>query len=230
MTLKSLSAFCFLSFLLYGVGYAAPLYGPDMPKRGQWHMGFETNLVFERAMRKALGEAETKQYFYNASYGLYDWMSFDGKLGIGDMEFDTREAGRLDYDFGFSGAYGLRFKIYDDEQKRLRAIFGFQHISAHPPSEKANEVKYTAIWDEWQLSLLLAKGIGRFNPYAGVKTSQLFIIRRDSLQSDWSWNGADGHFGVILGSNADLFKNWYLNLEGRFIDETAFSLAITYKS
>ncbi|MBI4336151.1 MAG: hypothetical protein HY589_05795 [Candidatus Omnitrophica bacterium] len=200
-----------------------------MPRRGQWYIGFEGNAVFEREMNKNLGEAETNQYFYNASYGLYDWLSFDGKLGAGDLEFDTRETGRLDYSSGFSGAYGLRFKIYDDEAGRLRAIFGFHHISAHPPGEKVNEVKYTAIWDEWQISLLLAKGVGRLNPYFGVKASQVFLIRRDSLQSDWSWNGAKDHFGVITGSNINLLKNWYLNLEARFIDETALSAALSYK-
>lgn len=229
MVLKKIFAFSFLSSLLYSVCYAAPLYGPDMPKRGQWYTGFEANIVFERAMRKVLGEAETKQYFYNASYGVYDWMSFDGKLGIGDTEFDTRDAGRLDYDFGFSGAYGFRFKIYNDEPKRVRAILGLQHISAHPPKEEVNNIKYTAIWDEWQLSLLLAKGFDRFEPYVGIKASQLYIIRKDNLENSWAWNGARDHFGIIVGSKADLFKNWYLDLEGRFIDETAFSLAISYK-
>lgn len=219
----------FMLFFLNSVCYAAPLYGPDMPKRNQWYMGFETLLVFKRDMHKALGEAKSSQYFLNTSYGIYDWFSFDGKLGAGDVEFDTREAGRLDFDFGFAGAYGVRFKIYNDQPKRIKAIFGFQHISAHPPKEEVNNVKYSAIWDEWQLSLLVSKGIGKIDPYLGVKASQLYIIRKDNMQSDWSWNGARDHFGIIVGSNVDLLRNWYFNLEGRFIDETAISMALSYK-
>ena len=220
---------CVFFLLLPVICNAAPLYGPDMPKRGQWYMGFETNLVSKRDMNKGLGEAESNQYFYNTSYGVYDWLAFDGKLGVGDVEFDTVDVGPLDGDFGFAGAYGLRFKIYNDESKKLRAIFGFQHISAHPPHEEVNSVKYTAIWDEWQLSLLLAKDLGKFNPYVGMKASQLYIIRRDNSEKDWSWNGSSDHFGIIIGSNVDLLDNCYINVEGRFIDETAFSAALTYK-
>jgi hypothetical protein len=221
---------CGILCIAQGACLAAPLYGPNMPRQGQWYMGLEANFVFERDMKKSLGEAESRQYFYNASYGIYDWFSFDGKLGAGDARFDTIEAGLLEYDLGFSGAYGVRFKIYDDESKRLKAIFGFQHISAHPPKEKAGDVKYSAIWDEWQLSLLVSKGIRNFSPYLGVKASQLYIIRKDNLQGDWTWNGARDHFGIIVGSSVDILKDWYLNLEGRFIDETAFSAALSYRS
>lgn len=192
-------------------------------------MGFEVNSVFERKMNKNLGDAKTSQYFYNASYGIYDWFSFDGKLGVGDLEFDTREAGRLDMDYGFSGAYGMRFRIYNNEEKALRGVLGFQHISAHPPREEVNNVKYSAIWDEWQLSFLMAKDFGRFDPYAGIKASQVYIIRKDNVQDKWAWNGARDHFGVFVGSRVDIGKNWYLDLEGRFIDETAASVAVSYK-
>ncbi|MCM8781909.1 MAG: hypothetical protein NC828_02520 [Candidatus Omnitrophica bacterium] len=222
-----------LVFLICGLlcinCFAAPLYGPDMPRRGQWYIGFETNLVSKRDMRKGLGEAETDQYFYNASYGLYDWFSFDGKLGGGDIEFDTKEAGHLDFDLGFAGAYGARFKIYNDEAEKIRAIFGFQHISVHPPKEKVGSVEYRAIWDEWQFSLLLSKAIRQFEPYLGIKASQLNIIRKDNFEDAWAWNGSRRHFGIVTGSKIDIFKNCYLDLEGRFIDETAFSAALSWQ-
>ncbi|MDD5449467.1 MAG: hypothetical protein PHO42_02590 [Candidatus Omnitrophica bacterium] len=218
------------TLLAAGICYAAPAYGPDMPKRGQWFMGFEANYVFGREMPKGLGDARARQFFYNASYGIYDWLSFDGKLGAGDIAFDTVGQGRLKYDVGFSGAYGLRFRIYNNEPERMRGILGFQHISAHPPSEKINDVNYTAIWDEWQCSLLFSKGFWRLDPYIGVKVSQLYIIRKDSVEESWSWNGAKDHFGLIAGSKFNLPKNWYLDVEGRFIDETALSAALSYKS
>jgi len=191
-------------------------------------MGFEANIVFDRHMRKRLGGTETTQFFYDGSYGIYDWFSFDGRLGVGNTKFDTIEAGRLDYDFGFAGAYGARFRIYNNEGKKLTGIFGFQHISAHPPKKEAGSVKYSAIWDEWQLSLLLSKEIGKFRPYAGVKASQLYIIRRDNVQSEWAWNGAKDHFGIFAGSNIILSKGCFLDIEGRFIDETAFSAALNF--
>jgi len=213
-------------FFISGLCYAAPIYGPNMPKRGQWFMGFEANVVSSRDMKKGLGDAETRQFFYDGSYGIYDWFSFDGRLGIGDAEFDTLDAGRFDLGFGFAGAYGARVRLYNDEKERIKVVFGFQHISAHPPKEDKNSVKYGAIWDEWQFSLLASKAAGRFEPYLGVKASQLYIIRRDNNQNDWAWNGAKRHFGVVAGSCIDISKNWYLDIEGRFIDETAFSAAL----
>ena len=215
--------------LLSGISAAAPLCGPDLPGRGKWYMGFETNIVFDRDMKKGLGEAESNQYFYNISYGIYDWFSFDGKLGMGDTEFDTIEAGRMDLDLGFAGAYGARFKVYDNREKRLRGVLGFQHISVHPSKEETAGVKYSSIWDEWQISLLLSKEFGKIEPYVGVKASQLYIIRKDNLQDDWSWNGSGDHLGIILGSKAELPGNWYLVLEGRFVDETAFSTVVSHK-
>jgi hypothetical protein len=200
-----------------------------MPKRSQGFIGFESNLVFEREMKKGLGGAGSNQYFYNTSYGLYDWFSFDGKLGMGDAEFDTREAGKLDFGSGFSGGYGARFKIYNNQENGIKTIFGFHHISAHPPKETVNDVKYGAIWDEWQFSLLASKAIGSLEPYLGVKTSQLFIIRKDNVTTKSAWNGARNHVGVFAGASIDLPKNWLLNIDGRFIDETALSAAISYK-
>ena len=219
------SVFCLLS----SVCQAAPVYGPKMPKRSQWFIGFETNLVFKRAMNKNLGDAESNQYFYNTSYGLYDWFSFDGKLGMGDTEFDTREAGKLDFGSGLSGGYGARVRLYNNKENGTRAIFGFHHISAHPPKETVDSVKYAAIWDEWQVSLLLSKAIGMIEPYVGVKASELFIIRKDNITDEWAWNGARRHFGAIAGLAIELPHNWNLDVEGRFIDETALSVALSYK-
>ncbi|MFH1847709.1 MAG: hypothetical protein ABH825_00650 [Candidatus Omnitrophota bacterium] len=200
-----------------------------MPKKGQWYMGLESNVVLERDMRKGLEDAKSAQYFYNASFGLYDWLSFDGKAGLGDLEFGTADMGTLDYDPGFAGGYGLRFKLYDDQKDSIKAILGFHHISDHPPSERINDVSYAAVYDEWQMSFLVSKRIRAFQPYLGAKASQLFVIRRDSLQSDWSWNGSDDHFGVVAGSSINLNSRWFINLEGRLIDENAFSVAISYK-
>lgn len=213
-----------------GMCYAAPLYGPDMPKRGRWYAGLETNLVFRRDMDKNLGRAGSNQYFFDLSYGLYDWFAFDGRLGIGDMEYNPVQPGKLDLGLGFSGAYGLRFRLYDDAAQRMRVIMGFQHISAHPPQKEVSGVKYASIWDEWQLSFLLSKGFGKLEPYAGVKASQLFIIWKDDVNDDWKWNGAKDHFGLAAGSKFDINRDWYLNVEARFIDETAVSAAIIYKN
>ncbi len=208
---------------------AAPLYGPEMPARWRAHVGLETNQVLRTDMRKGLGEARSGQYFLNASCGVTDWFSLDGKLGIGSMEFDTRESGHFDLTTGFAGGYGCRLRVYDDQEARTRAILGFQHICVHPRQNVVDTVKHSSIWDEWQFSLLASRGIGRFEPYVGIKASQLYIIRKDRFSDGSSWNGAKNHFGIIGGTAIDITKSIFCVVEARFIDETAVTAAVNYK-
>jgi len=212
-----------------GISYAAPTYGPDMPEKGNWHMGFEANIVRDRHMSKNLGDAKSDQIFFSESYGIYDWLSFDGKIGLGYVKFAPRETRALDLDPGFSGGYGLRFRTYYNEFSEIRAVLGFHHISVHPHKDEVGSMRYYAVWDEWQASLLLSKRFKRWHPYVGAKVSQLFIIRKDNVDDHWRWNGSDDHFGIFTGMNAELFDDWYVNIEGRFIDETAINLSINYK-
>lgn len=40
---------------------------------------------------------------------------------------------------------------------------------------------------------------------------------------------ADNNVGVFIGSDYNITKNLSVNVEGRFIDETAMSIGATYK-
>lgn len=227
--MRTIVLFPVLFFLPFVKCLAAPVYGPELPKRGQWHMGFQGNFVLRKDMHKGLNEVLSRQYFYNASYGLYDWLSFDGKLGVGDFEFTAEIPGNLNFEIGFSGGYGLRAKVYDDKINALKGIIGFHHISIHPPSESIGDVKYSAVYDEWEISFFASKKFGLIEPYIGGKVSQVFIIRRDNLEDDWSWNGSKEHIGFIIGSNFNISDRWYINVESRFLDEGAVSVAVSFK-
>jgi len=80
---------------------------------------------------------------------------------------------------------------------------------------------------EWQIAPYVAKKLGNFIPYFGVKYSdQRMQYKEEDMKLKLK---AADNFGLFLGTDYKIGKNFSLNIEGRFIDETAMSLAATYK-
>lgn len=80
---------------------------------------------------------------------------------------------------------------------------------------------------EWQIAPYVAKKLGNFIPYFGVKYSDQRLQYKDE-DVKMKIKAAD-NFGVFLGTDFKLGDKLSLNLEGRFIDETAMSVGATYK-
>lgn len=92
--------------------------------------------------------------------------------------------------------------------------------------EEMNWTAKTTV-QEWQIAPYIAKKMGNFIPYFGVKYSDL---RGQYKEEDMKIKfKADDNFGVFLGTDYKIGKNFSLNIEGRFIDETAMSVGCTYK-
>jgi hypothetical protein len=94
--------------------------------------------------------------------------------------------------------------------------------------------------EEWQVALYVNQTFGNFSPYAGVKYSefdvdfelkgsgQLFAIPY-SLKLDEE-SEADDNFGVFVGTDIYIIPNQLsLNIEARFIDETAGTFGVNYR-
>lgn len=80
---------------------------------------------------------------------------------------------------------------------------------------------------EWQIAPYIAKKIGNFIPYFGVKYSDMRGQYKDEdMKIKFK---ADDNFGLFLGTDYKIGKNLSLNIEGRFIDETAMSFGATYR-
>lgn len=80
---------------------------------------------------------------------------------------------------------------------------------------------------EWQIAPYVAKKLGNFVPYFGVKYSDQ---RSNYKDEDTKIKiKADDNFGVFLGTDYKIGKNFSLNIEGRFIDETAMTVGATYR-
>ncbi|MDD5614559.1 MAG: hypothetical protein PHQ54_05770 [Candidatus Omnitrophica bacterium] len=214
-----------LSILVFSaLAYAAPCYGPNMPDKDSWDIGAEVHLLLNRDMEKEYGSLRGSHYFMMFSYGALEWLSLDLKLGIGDVRHSPDSKNNINYNANFSGAYGFRIRVYQNETKHIKAIAGFQHISVHPGSKNANGVKNECVMDDWQLSFLISKEFKHLSPYIGCKVSRCDLIHKED--GERGRNNSDDHLGVFLGSDIYINNKLRFNIEGRFIDETALSAAL----
>ena len=205
---------------------AAPSFGTIMPDAGEWIAGFETNLAFEQKVRD-YHNVQSNQYFYCLSFGFADWFSFDGKLGAGDAIVKPLPGNSTRYRINFSGGYGWRAKLFEDKKHNIKGIWGFQHASVHPSSKMIDGIKNDIIWDDWQIQALATKKLGNLRPYCGLKWSLLYIIQR--IDGNRTRRRSLDHVGLIVGTDLSMNNYTFLNIEGRFLDETALSTGLTIK-
>lgn len=217
-----------LSLLFLSSTFSAPCYGTRMPSQFQWHWGLETNVVKRRNLERNNGKFRATQGLLIGSFGITDWLCFDGGLGGGYIKYNPADAAEIDYSSSFAGAYGFRLKLYDSSKSDFKSVCGFQHISVHPHTQFVNKVKRKVIFDDWQISWIVS--YNRFKiiiPYLGVKFSRGDLIewvdgnriRRKSEDSQMT--------GIAFGFDVNLGSQYWINIETRFIDEQAGSISIT---
>jgi hypothetical protein len=88
-------------------------------------------------------------------------------------------------------------------------------------------------FQEWQIACYVAKKLGNFTPYIGSKYSDLRIENKVQFYNSTTKytykSKADNNVGVFVGTDYKIGDNLKLNVEGRFVDETAMSFGATYK-
>lgn len=190
------------------------------------------------------------------NYGVLDNLDVYIKLGIADFESKTNytwrdtttgdwEKGNMKlkgdnafaYGFGAKGTYNLEDDLIigcDIQYLRHKNDYkgtGSWEDSAGLSDEESFKGKIT--FQEWHVAPYIAKKLESFVPYFGVKYSDLRqegkIEQEDGDEDEKVKYEADDNFGVFLGTDYKLGENWALNLEARFIDETAISFGGTYR-
>jgi hypothetical protein len=69
----------------------------------------------------------------------------------------------------------------------------------------------------------VTKELDRFIPYVGVKYSDAKLTSGEPKEV------ADENVGVFVGTDFSITDSLVLNVEGRFVDETAVSFGVTYE-
>ncbi len=234
--------------------YAASIGGVGTQGQGKWSVGLDQEFVFDRDIGHksgsfiAIGLPATTSWkegeidkmsrtMVKASYGLLDNLDIYLKLGVINIEMKAKmlEAGtekiftaKIDNAFALGVGLKASYEFNEDWllgidlQHHLRLKYDARCTYPNLPDWDVDYFFY-----EWHIAPYIAKRIGNLVPYFGVKYSDLRVkLERDA---DNVMLEADDKFGIFLGTDYKVDDVWSLNLEARFIDETAISFAGTHK-
>ncbi len=213
--------------LLVTVCHAAPCYGTKMPEKFKFFAGAQYYNIFNRYLEHAdNGKMRSQQEFVLLSFGVFDWLSIDLKGGAGDIKQKPENLKQRNYSQFLGGGYGFRLRLYDKE--KIKAVFGFQHISIHPHTICLADGKHKAVLDDWQLSALVSYDFKKITPYLGTRWSRCDYIHwldgeRSRIKSDLGKS-----VGFIYGCDIALTEKVWVNLEGQAFDNDAFAVSLNY--
>lgn len=188
------------------------------------------------------------QQLFKASYGILDWLDIYTKLGVSqyDVDADVHIGGaksRTDkikaktdfaYGFGLKGAYPIKNNwILGIDAQYLRS----KHEAKVTETTIATGAEVSTTFDstvvqEWHVAPYIGYKLGNFIPYLGVRYSDMRLNMKKPAAAGWTDNHkyeADGNVGVFVGTDYKIGEHWKLNLEGRFVDETAMSFGASYR-
>lgn len=208
--------------------FAAPTDGTNIPYKGKYITGYQNNSIFKHDLANSYGNVRSFQNYYTLSYGVFDWLTLDGKIGFGNVREKGGIHPTVEHNYGFAGGYGFRLRVMDDAANRVRVVTGFQHTSTHPANRNLNSDKRMAIYEDWQLSLVSSKDVGIVTPFAGAKVSYGNLIQKTN-DIDRKNRPPKYYAGAVIGCDVRLTKNTYISVEGHFIDETSLSAGAYYK-
>lgn len=255
MSIFLIFAMCLMSQLVYAASVGlAPENLFDVHKVS---MGIEYDAVLERELKTEDDEVyKSNAVLVNAAYGLTENYFLYGKLGISDLKFkhtavsgSDRAEYKIEYDYGPAWAIGTRaaYKIGD----ALRMDFDVQYFGATGDVNDMTvaDTKATGLsTDRYLLTELSASAIlgydlfcydARFTPYTGVRLSRYHLdigslnhsgvtVGSTQFLGISGSENAEHSIGIIAGMNVKFEDSYYLNLESRFVDETAMSVAFIY--
>ncbi len=209
-----------------GISYAAPCYGTHRPKEKQWIWGVEGDFLIDRNLKDNQGGTSGNRYFLTSSYGVFNWICFDGKIGIGDVTWHNPNPGNLNYNTSFAGGYGFRIKGYENKNLGIKTVAGFQHISVHPRTTSPTSDKHRVIIDDWQGSVLISKDVWNFAPYLGARYGTVDFIKWVNDHDRKRIKSAK-MIGAVIGVDYLIKENTRLNIECDFIDGEELSIGIS---
>jgi len=223
----------------------------------EWSYIFGRDLDFEKATRPPGYDNYIPENFRivkgrnvtaKVSYGIFNTMDIYAKLGVANYDFKgdvfVGDAKRVEEDLSTGNDFlyggGLKFAyefkegwIIGTDAQYLTSAHNINFRAINKISGAVSIAKYTDCRiQEWQVAPYIAKKIANFTPYVGVRYSDLRMTQarpNDSKRWDNLVFNADCNVGVFTGLDLDFAKNFTLNIEGRFVDETAINVSAGYR-
>jgi len=206
----------------------------------------EADLMRERKLDELEGEIESSFYTVKLILAI-DRVDVYTVLGEAvDTEYNAQVSGadvRYQLEDKFTWGVGVAGLIYEWKKWGMK-IFGdasYRTISnmdydsftlegiQYTQERLKEETKDDAKWEEWQVALAVARKFEYITPYAGIKYSDIDASANVSLfnvsYDTKTLNGGED-IGVFVGCSIMPIENISLDLEARFIDESAYTVAL----
>jgi len=250
---KLMAAGMMILWILAGTstGAKADLNTEDLLAPERFTLKGELNIMKNRSMEDGSiwwGEKKTRlsseQFLLRGDYQATDRISLLITAGLANLEAHRFEGETHSFSEAFAFGSGLNALIFEDPEYNYRIDLGLQYftfepgegkltgISDHPPYSLSHKV--TVDWEEWQLFLKFSKDLDFFVLYGGAKYSDVKCNQKRV------WPGGnteeitfkpEDNFGLFCGIDIDFLElapNLSAYFEVKFIDETAFTLGLTY--
>ena len=235
--MKKFSIILIMFFFCVSLAQAAPVGSPaSLLKKGQWDFALEGGgYLSKRPMESSSSadyEASIGHGYHSRSYGLTDRLTITGRAGgnYGSIYDESTPGEQTETSLGGGLGFGIQLKgiIWENKDTGLEWDGSGQFlcmISHHKRSGKAN-----SDWYEWQISSCLAKEIGRFKPYAGVKFSTVDLDYDDGKGNKTSYD-EEASVGPFVGT--DIYfgqdRDIVIYLESAFLIGTECYAGIRYR-
>lgn len=215
-------------------------------------MEIDSNRIF---LKGTLGLHPNVDMFVKLGMASANWEAMSKEPGYPDEKREFEDDWNFAWGVGakvkiFETAVGLRFladaqylsyKVDGDFKKGGKGFdqFVLEKLRLYDPmatfsSDSEIEIK------EWQVALYVNQTFGNFSPYAGVKYSECDVDFEFKGSGQFLGNPyflklkgdaeADDNFGIFLGTDIYIIPNQLsVNIEARFIDETAGTIGVNYR-
>lgn len=242
MNVKVLLVSLLSSLMLFvNQSLAAPIGNPAKVFKGEekvFSVGYEGDFVFDRDLEDD-SEIETNSHTARIGYTLKDMAEAYVVLGAIDGKIKGNEAG-TDYEVessqGFLWGIGGTLPIHEFENG-VRVGAAGKYRRSNPDIDKVSvgEVSVALsdsdlVYQDWVVALGAAYPLEWGAPYIGVKYSDVslsdFTIAGTTIDDDLQ---SDNVVGIFVGLDLNVKESVKLNVEGRFIDETALTVQADIK-
>lgn len=203
-------------------------------KKGKWVMGLGGGFL-ERNL-KGDAKAKVSQGGHFRGYGLTDWLSVYGKIGLAYLSVDDPSIVKAsevlttnDFDFNVLSSVQLKGRLFEHKKTGWEWDGSLRYVDMRKRHEGKNEGR----WHQWQFATSVAKPLGPLKPYAGVQYSIVDFTYRVREHGSLLRQGTyeeEGRKGIFFGTDYYFGRSEdvILNVESSYVDGAEVNVAIAY--
>jgi len=229
----------------------------DMMAGSEEDVDLSASLAFDhiskRKMKYDSPEAQGNFYEGKLTVTLIDIFDIYGLFGgVSDAEYKFIDRGSDDVEYNLENQYmwgvglsAIVFELEDSEEgdtgftlfvdgnyRSVRDI-DIESATINGAEVQESDLLYaSAEWQEWQLAIGVSKKFKYFIPYAGVKYSDVKAEGKATYlgtKYDMGDNESKDKVGPFVGVSIVPTNGFSIDLQGRFVDEEAYSVSATLK-